>query len=753
MSFYPMMPEIRPNRMVPKEKKDKDYHRLNARFCVSSANTGMIMRMHAKMEAAERAYNDMIITPEDVATVLVDESKQSRNRVFLTFNMIKPLVEQHRGTMLRSKFNATINPVTYHTTTRKQIALGHKLLAHQHAMTSPTMKYILSQRYDMGDTIEETMARHENFQDEYLAALRHLSQSAAKLAFEGDDTGMEILQYLFSGVTCGMFRPEGSFVRYRSFSPKNLIWDTSSERLDFADSAWMGMRTPMDLTDIAETFPDVDRNELEYCEQQIRLYSGFGSVASNSFPQMQFNSKLQVHSVYWKDVAFCEVGYINGIGGVPTLVKVGYDEGEKKNVVTYNDLIAPPDNEQNKELFKGKKVRKSTVEVTRFCDFIPWEYMMGPSKGLDGAKPEDLPDLVLDYGLYDLQGYNPLDPMKTANPIKAYRYAVADGEIVTPVQASIDPNRFAIRVLSALEGQMNMAGGKGTVINNDMLHPSMQNGEGERRIKNSETLIVEGGPNAAQTAVSSYDNTPGQGTYGLMQVVAAVQDLVNTVQGTPSATTQPERNQTTGVTEMVTANAALMHEAIYDGYNGLQTQKWKFLVTAGKEWYLERPDVLFDLIDERDYLPLLLTEEVSIERLNATVERDNPDQTKRQLVNGWLDTLFQIGAIPPELYYQLYNVSYFEDAAKALKLYSAQLKQAQNEAEKQARKEEMQDGLVAKQAELDARKQDLLDKKHETSSKLADTAMKSHAGIERDVVKAAVTPAKLSGATKKGVPA
>lgn len=744
MSFFPMMPEIRPNRMVPKGKKDENYHRLNGRYCVSAANTGVMDRMHAKMAAAERAYNDQIMTPEDVDTFQLDQSKNTRNRIMFVFNMMKPLVEQHRGTMLKSKFNASIKPVTHRTRSRKQVALAHQLLAHQDSMTSRDMKHIMGKRYNLGDSLLETMGMFENqFQDEYMDAMNHMVRRAADIAFEGDDSGMEMMQYLFSGVTCGMFRPEGSFLRWRSFSPRNLIWDTSSERLDFADAAWMGMRTPMDLTDIAETFPTVSRDTLAYVEDQIRLYSGYSNVASNSFPQQQFNNKLQVHSVYWKDVAWSEFGYINGLGGVPTLVKVGYDEGDgKPPKYTKNDLIAPPDNEENRELFKGQRTRSSTYECTRFCDFVPWEYIMGPSRDVSGGRPEDLPDLVLDWGLYDLQAYNPFDPMKTANPIRAYRYAVADGEIVTPVQATIDPNRFAIRILSAIEGQMNNSGSKGMGLDTDMLHPGMSPDVAETRMKEGGMIHLQMQGKGVAQAFAPYDNTPGQGTYAMLGMVSAIDNLVRTVNGTPAAIQEPQKNQTTGVTEMVTANASLMHEAIYDGYQNLQTQKWRFLATGGKEYYLERPDVLWDLIDEHDYMPLLLSDEIAMERLNAEVERDNPDEVKRQQVNTWLDALFMNGAIPQELYYDLYNTSYFEDASKALKLYAAQLKQAQNEAAKQEQKQAMQDGLAAKQMQLDQEKKEVFEKEHETASKLADTAMKSEANERREVLKAEVAPPK-----------
>lgn len=392
------------------------------------------------------------------------------------------------------------------------------------------------------------------------------------------------------------------------------------------------------------------------------------------------------------------------------------------------------------------------MECTRFIDFVPWEYMVGAAGGnRETGQPEDLPDLVLDYGLYPLQEYNPLDPMKTANPIKAYRYGVADGETVTPVQAMIDPNRYLIRMLSGFEGQVNVAGTKGTTLNEDYLSPSNPPAEAARRIKSGETVFTIGPGNAAQAAVGSYDASPGQGTFAMLQVIREIHEMVRITQGTPSAIQEPKKNQTTGVTEIVTENSALMHEAIYDGYQNLQLQKWKHLATAGKEWYLEREDVLLDLIDERDYIPLLLSEEVSLERLNAKVDRDNPDQVKRQQVNLWLDALFASGAIPPELYFDLYNKSYFEEVSIALRLYSAQLKQAQIAAEEEAKKQQVQAGLAAKAEQLRTEKNMILDKKADGAQKLAEIGLKSEAAEQRERVKAAVTPPKP--APKPGVKA
>ena len=70
------------------------------------------------------------------------------------------------------------------------------------------------------------------------------------------------------------------------------------------------------------------------------------------------------------------------------------DKDEDGENYTYDDLIDPP--EGVKEVFKGKKSRKTEVEVLMYCDMIPHEYLLGGAPKPDGTA---VGDIVLDYGV------------------------------------------------------------------------------------------------------------------------------------------------------------------------------------------------------------------------------------------------------------------------------------------------------------------------------------------------------------------
>ena len=140
MSLLQVTPEIRPSRMVGKGKKDLVYHATTGRWAIGTASLGQLSRLHEKIDAAERAYNDRIVTQEDIDTFLRDENNNVRNRVFFNFNMFRTLIEQYRGTMIQTNFNASVQPVTRRTSTRKQVALSKQLLMHSIAGTSNRMK-------------------------------------------------------------------------------------------------------------------------------------------------------------------------------------------------------------------------------------------------------------------------------------------------------------------------------------------------------------------------------------------------------------------------------------------------------------------------------------------------------------------------------------------------------------------------------------------------------------------------------------
>lgn len=734
--FFLMTPETRPDMFVPRSKKDREYRRRRSRSNLACLNTGPILRMHAKSRAAMKVYNDEVLTDEDIDTFILDESGNPRNRVMYGFNMVKPIIEQHRGTAIQSQYSASVQPVTQNARTARQVALAKEVLAHGLAEISPQMRRILSANHNLGRTMQETLDLNDQlYRDPHVKAMNLLLQRSADMCdfnrFEGDSA----MRFAFTGMEVEIYRDGQRFIRRERVHPHDFFWDTSAREPDLSDASHMGICPFMTVPRIAEEWR-VDREQLKHIEAMIRTYAGLPWTAS-SFRAYDIWSqdKVRVWSDFWIDEQEEVYGYIEGPGLVPTLVCVG-EKDDSGREYKEADLIGPPETARNKEIFAGDKTAKLTVESVNYCTFVPWEYMAGCDSSKYSNKHYQegrLTDLVLDDGVYGLQEYIAIEPQRARMPIKVTTFANVDGEIVSPVQAVLSPNKFVNRVLSSTESLMNASGGKVPLVDMDLVDPALDEVEVDIRRKQGRTIPLRAGGRGVSNAIGSHDDSPGSGVYAGMQVVQQVQDMMRTVTGVHQPMTgEQEKGQLVKVTEILVQRGALMQEAFHDARADLKLQGYRFLATAGKEFYLENWDVLVDLIPEEDILYLFQTRRMEVECFNASVQRDNPERTKRQLANSWLDQLVQFGFVDRGSYVQLYNTSTMDDVLDYLKRRNAELQQAEAQAQRDQVKQQMEAGLAAKEEDLKMRERELQDKQIETAQMMAKEGAKEHQKVTQE---------------------
>lgn len=746
MSLLQIAPEPRPNQAVSKSKKDMEYHARHGRWAIGTANAHMINRLHEKMAVAERAYNDKVVTPGDIDTFMKDENNNVRNRTMFNFNVMRMLVEQYRGTLIQMQFNATAKPVTKLTALRKQAAMGRHMLMHRMAdMGGDEIKRAIKTRYPIGDDAPESLAKfNQHFKDKHHDGINHILQRIHALDGNQQFAGDDGMRFCFSGVLVSKLAIEGSFPRDIRIHPRNFFWDTRAENVDFSDADFLGVHTLRGLSELAEIYA-LSQGEIKDLDEMLRTYSTMGWRGMLGDTQ-GVGSALRVHSVYWKDIAWAEFGYVNGPGGVPTLVRVSEDDLGRDPMARRNDLIKPPDNPENRELFGDQLAVSRSYQFTRFAEMIPWEYLVGAGNAFDNKPPEGCGDLVLDYGGYELQEYNPFDPRQSRLPIKAQAFAIADGEIITPIQAAIDPQRYLLRVLSAVENQMNNGGGKGSVVDLDLLDPNTKQADVRRRKKTGDTIFVRAGGRGVQQAIGQYDDTPGQGTYAMLQSVGIVEQLVRTTMGSPEPMTggQPVKGQGNRTTELVMQRGAVMQEPFYDSYSNWLLQKYRFHATASKQWLCSHPDVLFDFVSDDEYAALMMTDDSELERYDVEITRDAPWEAKADQANAFLDAIMQSGLIPPALYFKLKDTD-MDTVRRELQSYHEQLEQAQAENAKQQQAQAAQAGLQAMQDQLDMQKSELDKQRAELTGDLAKIGAQGRSNIEQEVAKAELAPPPAAG--------
>lgn len=705
-----------PDMSVAMSKKNADYRIRMARAQISTADRDTIQEMASTGIDLEKAYAGEIRTQEDIDTFLTDENNNSRNRVMWNANLLKPIVEQYRGAALQAEYNASVQLISHRAVTRRQVARAEAMLMQLAAERSEDMRRIVGAMNPVGDTMAEAMSIFEAaWNDPYQKAMQHLVEKAAEIAGVFKYDNESAWNFIFYGMMVDMLRPGGTFIHREVIDPKDFIWDTSAKMLDLSDASFMGTCKKTTLPKIGELW-GTRKDDLDAIVATIRN-DGWG----------RGNMKVDVISHYWIDRDIKEVGFVDE-GGVPTMVVFGKD---KK--VSYNDLIDPP--EALRDEFGGKRTKRSEVEVVMYSDFIPYESLAALSKGRLGDR---IPDIELSGGVYDLQPYNPYDALRVSLPFAARVYALADGKVVSPVQAIKDPNRFVARVLGAMEAQMNVSGGRTVGVDMDMVDPRMTETDIDIAIKQGKPIGFHNGGRGISNAIHVFDSGAGSGTYAMLQIVQAVQEMVRTITGVHGPMMgEGQRDMLNGVTEMLIRRGVTMQEAFHGPMAQQKEQMFRMLATSGKEYYLSRPDVLMDMVTEEDLIPLYFTADMAMERCNGTVRRENTERDRRALANQWLDQLIQLGLIDRTRYADLYNRAYPEDVSVALRQYDAELRQAEKAQQREQAKQKMMGALAQEKMMLQQRQDKLDADRQKSADMLAKEDAKARTSLAREQLKAA----------------
>lgn len=736
MSFLSIIAESRPRMDVSSSQKGRTYHRRMGRADRASVSTGIIQRFQAKSILAEKAYNDEIWTQEDIDTFLLDEDGKVRNRVTFGFNMVKPLVEQYRGGVIQMDFNATLQPISKRSLTHRQRAAERRQILHSLSELSPEMSRIIRRSYNLGETMEETISIVNNsWQDGMLKAMNHLLEKMVVISGADQYKGEDGFRFALTGLLADIYVTKGLHPYWDKVHGRDFFWDTNFQMPDMSDASFMGLYKYRHLGEMVEMY-DISKEEVSDIQSSIRQHS---PIAGNTF-NLENQTKVRVLEDYWKDVSFSEFGYVE-LDGIPTLVPIGFSESGEKPKYTKNDTVKPPDTDENRRTFSGNYTRKSFVEVTRFVKMALWEDMAGCScEGPYDRKlyeEGELPDLVLDYGVDRLQEYNPLDTNFSRTPLKATIYACANGDIVSPAQAVLDPARFVARTLSALEGQMNMAGGKVMLVDMDLMDEKSNMKTIERTRKKGGTIGLRAGGRGVSNAVHQHDDSPGSGAYAMLNIVAAVQDMVRSITGISSTMSgEGQKDLGKGVAELLVQRGVTMQESFYDAWANHQMQKYRAMVTSGKQWYVKHPDVLIDLISEESFRHMVGTEDFELERWNIALKRDNAERVRRTQANQWLDWLVQMQLIDRKLYFELYNQAFVEDIAPELRRYTAMLEMAENQARKDQARQEMMAGIMAQQQQLDNEDNEMIKMQAQSAAEIAKEGAKERKDVTRENVRA-----------------
>lgn len=681
--------DTRPSRV--EANKDKKYDCEMGRYAVTSGLNNMHNEFVRKTKLNKNFYaNKQWVEREDLESFLMDESGQPRNRIKASWNLVRPTVEQYRGNAIRMSINASCKSISPRAINRREESLREMLFYTKLAQEQPTFAPMLQTKKPIGRTEEETEQIHENlFVDDYTMRINYLMKYIRDTNKLPRFQGPTALNLVLSGLgVMETFEHNGNQV-FQPVESENFFWDPAAKLDDLSDSEFQGKVEYMMLSDIVERYDGLEPGDIkrieEYCKDGYNTHDGNSINSNNSLSMEVPKGRVSVFKTYWKDFSEEEYGYVMDEFGYPYLTKINYIfPGEEKPRYTDKDLIEPPTEKMKKKLGKKKK-KKIRFDILRHAIFIPKEIL---GKGLSQSK-EDNEDIVLAHGIVEYQEVESLDPTNVQFPFKCHVWAMVDGEILSPIDDMINPQRIINRILSVAENQTNNAMGSGTVYDKDMVG---NGGEDEliRNMNQSKPIGLRTKGMGVQNAVGKYDGGISRSTMDMYTMVSTMQQQMQTTTGVNEGLKGESTgsDQLVGVTQLMIQRGSLMQEPFYNALSDIFLQCYQSMATMGKSIYADNERRLAVMVGDKGVRTIQITKDMKLEDFRAFVKRENSEDFLIDAGNQTLLQLMQMQLIDDVQYAELYNRSTPDDIAKALRKKATAKLEAMRLEEMKAEQEE-----------------------------------------------------------------
>lgn len=731
MSYMFSTGRIRPNKLT--SKKDKHYHREYAKFCLSSMSNYIYRRFINRCLINWSFYkgqDGQWIFDEDIEAFFLDESGDVRNRLKWTKNVIKPMVQQYVGNAIRLSYDAKAKCISDFVINKREEELAKLKALQKVADAMPFFKDIIKNFAPIEDTELETEELFYNtFVETYEKDINNL------IEFISNEVNMDELKVQITRnlAICGLgiykgYEAGDNYVA-ESVNPLFFGWDMSAKKPDLSDAEFMHDWYYMDSPSIFEKYQHITPDERELIEN----YSN--SNTQNSMHKIVNGiytipgGKVPVYEVYWKDIEKREYGWVMDEYGYPYYTMVNNED----SIYTDKDLIEPA-TEKHKEEMGGKKKHTIYVDIVRYCIIIPQEEI-----GHGGG------DIILEYGILPYQEKNLYDPANVRFPYKCYTYIYDRGEVLTPLDDVIDPQRFLNRTLSVVESHMANMRGTGTVISKSAVDDRDGEADITRNINSSKPIFVDTDRvGSVQNAIGTYGTNIGGGTLQMFQVIQQVQQSIQDVTGVNEAMTgtQGGSDVLVGVIEAQIQRGSLVQEPFYWALTSILRQAYEHMATVGKAIYHDNPRKLAMMVGDEGMSRIEITKDHLLQDYRIFIKRSETPEQGVAAANQLLFTLLQAGLIDQVIFANLFNRASPDLVADALRKYSRDKMMAQQMSDKaandgmaqaQLQQADMAEQLQMAQQEQQAQQVGMMDLQHQ--QEMEKIALKEGAKTERDIIK------------------
>ena len=666
----------KPNRVEVKNKNtNEDYHAQYAKYAIGDAYNHLHTDFIRRTQLNKKFYKgDQWVYDEDVEAFLKDDTGQDTNRIKVVHNIIRPMVEQYRGNAIRMVINARVKSISKRAVTRREKALNKQLFMTEVAIeAAPVLGDAVRQRTGVGRTKEETKAIFQNrYVDEYVKSLNRLLQYSAELNEFSRKQIRVAFSLAMSGLTVLEGFEHGGHLRTELVESEEFIFDRSARDPDLSDAAYQG-KVPMMLpTQVFERWQDIKQEDREAIEEYVTSMQKTGYEHYGEGTNLLSSTRIPVYHVYWRDIETFTYGYVMDDYGYAYLTRINFiEDGEEEPGYTDKDLIEPPDSPRNRRLFpNGKKTRRSIVDVLRYCILIPSSVIGRRSDNLSENKAADI---VLEFGLYPYQETEYFDLSNVKFPFKCQTWSYVDGDILSPMDDAINPQRLINRILSVSENHLNNSGGAGLAYDKDAVGSDEGEDELIRNAKQGKPIGVNAKGRGVPNTISNYDLTPKAGVYKMFDIVEIMKGLTQETTGInePLQGQSTGSDQLVGVTQLLIQRGSLMQEPFYFAIGDVFLQMYQHIATVGKRIYIDNGRELAIAVGDDGVAALKLDPNMRAEDFRAFVKRANDEEILISAADEQLRLWLQLGLIDDVTFTDMLGRSTPEEVHVALREHTS----------------------------------------------------------------------------------
>jgi len=661
----------RPNRLD--SVKDEAYHAKMATYCLGSMNNPTYLRYIQKCLINYSFYeggDGQWIFEEDTVNFFLDESGDSRHRTKWVKNIIKPMVRQFMGNAIRLSYDAEAQCISPFVINKREMELKRIKGFEQVSKQFPFFEGIIKDNLPIGDTEEETEVIFENtFVEDYVEDINNLMEyisTEIKLTSEIKEELTRSLALYGMGIYKG-----GELNRDYTGGvvlPFFFGWDMSAMKRDLRDAEYQFDWGYYDAPSIFEKYQNIEKLHME----SIKNYGNLnGSLNIHRFINNVYVNtagKVPVYNVYWKDIEKKEAGWVKDEYGYPYFCYINDGLG-----YTDKDLIEAPTEDEKKRM-NGKLKETVYHSFTRYAVIIPGEEI-GSKSG----------DIVLEYGLVPYGEKYVRKPSECYFPYKIGTWDYERGNVLTPLDDVIDPQRFHNRIMSVVESHIINMRGTGTVISEDAISDSDGEAETMRKINGSKPITVDTSRvGSVQNAVGTYGTNIGQGTYQMFQVLGEIDKMIQDVTGVNDAMTGTQGGQDVlvGVLDAQIQRGSIVQEPFYAALTSILNGVFQQIASVGKEIYINNPQKLSMMVGDKGSVSIRLTDDHALMDYRIAVKRSESREQGVQAGNALLFTLLQAQLIDSVRFSNLFDRANTTMIARAMREYQREKLQAQYELDK-----------------------------------------------------------------------